>query len=174
MIVGYREQINQLTSFLDASTVYGSYDCQANELRLYSQGKLNYTDKLDSLQHGLPQGFKEPDCRSLPKYPCFVAGEISFVPTTTVNPLSISSVAGDNRVNEQTGLAVLHTMYLREHNRIAERLHRINNFWTDEKIYQVLRLKFKLSLTLYAESLTQVSIYTLYLFIFTLYIPCLF
>lgn len=134
---GYREQINQLSSFLDTSTVYGSYDCQANELRLYSQGKLNYTERLDNLQHGLPQGFKEPDCRSLPKYNCFVAGKRRIQAPFPLRRLINLSLSGDNRVNEQTGLAVLHTMYLREHNRIAERLHRINNFWTDEKIYQV-------------------------------------
>ena len=44
---------------------------------------------------------------------------------------------GDNRANENMALAVLHTVFLREHNRIASELGNINPLWDDEKIYQV-------------------------------------
>ncbi|EPB72289.1 hypothetical protein ANCCEY_08606, partial [Ancylostoma ceylanicum] len=96
LTLGYRNQLNQLTAFLDLSSVYGSTECEANHLRLFSQGKLNYTD-----------------------LGCFVAG--------------------DERSNEQPGLTVIHTILLREHNRIASHLHRVNNFWTDEQLYQEAR-----------------------------------
>ena len=46
---------------------------------------------------------------------------------------------GDVRVNEQTGLAMAHNLLLREHNRIAEILLKLNGEWTDEIVFQESR-----------------------------------
>ena len=36
--LGPRDQINQITSYLDASNVYGSSDQETNQLRLFATG----------------------------------------------------------------------------------------------------------------------------------------
>lgn len=48
-------------------------------------------------------------------------------------------IAGDERVNEQIHLTVLHTFYVRDHNRIALELGALNPHWNDERIYQETR-----------------------------------
>ena len=48
-------------------------------------------------------------------------------------------IAGDSRSNEQMSLAAFHSLFLREHNRIARDLKRINNHWTGEIVYQETR-----------------------------------
>ena len=47
--------------------------------------------------------------------------------------LKLGIPACRRRVNEQPGLTGLHTVWLREHNRIVEELRDINPHWVDER-----------------------------------------
>ncbi|MBJ6611807.1 MAG: peroxidase family protein [Candidatus Thiothrix moscowensis] len=48
-------------------------------------------------------------------------------------------IAGDGRSNENIGLASMHTLWVREHNRLADGLAQQHPEWTDEQIYQEAR-----------------------------------
>ncbi len=48
-------------------------------------------------------------------------------------------VAGDNRVNENVGLSSLHALFVREHNRLTERLQAVDSSLSDEQLYQWAR-----------------------------------
>ncbi|GAB0090251.1 Peroxidasin [Sergentomyia squamirostris] len=121
-----REQINQLTSFLDASQVYGYSKQFASDLRnlTVEEGKLRIGLHFPGQKPLLP--FASPtdgiDCRR-------EIGE------SNVNCFT----AGDIRVNEQVGLLAMHTIWFREHNRIADTLKYYNPQWDGETLYQESR-----------------------------------
>ena len=48
-------------------------------------------------------------------------------------------MAGDTRSSEQQVLSAMHTVFVREHNRIARFMKTINPHWKGEKIYQEVR-----------------------------------
>lgn len=121
-----REQINQLTSYIDASQVYGFSAQFARDLRnlTTNDGWLRTGVHFPNQRSMLP--FAAPtdgiDCRrdlEESKVNCFAAGDI--------------------RVNEQIGLTAMHTIWLREHNRLATELKRVNAHWDGETLYQEAR-----------------------------------
>lgn len=48
-------------------------------------------------------------------------------------------LAGNTRVDEQVSLTAFHTLFLREHNRMAKNLKKINSHCDGEKVYQETR-----------------------------------
>ncbi|XP_029163989.1 peroxidasin homolog [Nylanderia fulva] len=120
-----REQLNQLTSYLDASQVYGYNDEVARDLRdlTTDHGLLREGPTIPGHKPLLPYAANQfVDCRRNPlesSINCFVAGDI--------------------RANEQVGLLAMHTIWLREHNRLARALREMNPHWNGEKLYQEAR-----------------------------------
>ena len=83
-----------------------------DSLRLFVGGLLRQGGRTDSLKGNLPVGSELSDSNA----PFFVAGDV--------------------RANEHVALTVMHTIWLREHNRIVRELARLNPCWDDERLYQ--------------------------------------
>lgn len=47
--------------------------------------------------------------------------------------------SGEGRANQQPALMTLHTLFLREHNRVARKLHELSPAWDDERLFQEAR-----------------------------------
>ena len=109
-----RQQINQITAYLDGSVIYGSDEVRAAALRTFSGGRLKTSegDLLPFNEAGLPN-----------------AGGTS----------ADLFLAGDVRANENAALTSMHTLFVREHNRIADELADKHPKWSDEQIYQRAR-----------------------------------
>ncbi|XP_077442382.1 eosinophil peroxidase [Vanacampus margaritifer] len=126
-----REQINALTSFLDLGQVYGSETKLALSLRdLDSDGLMRVnTEFRDNGRELLP-------FHSLQVNMCATRARV----TNNTNAREVPCfIAGDVRVDENIALTSIHTMFLREHNRLARALKRLNPQWDSETIYQEAR-----------------------------------
>ena len=109
-----REQINQITAFIDASQVYGSDTERAAALRQGRGGLMLVSD--DQL---LPLN----------------SGGMANAGGTGAEMF----LAGDIRANEQVGLTAMHTLFVREHNRLSGLLQERMPVAGDEEIFQLAR-----------------------------------
>lgn len=125
-VTDYRQQENLITSWIDGSNVYGSDEDRANWLRTFQGGKLK-TSTGNLLPFNTING--EYSSAIDPNAPS-MAGDNGGT--------TVTFVAGDVRAAEQPGLTSLHTLFVREHNRIAENLSR-GGMRNDEEIYQTAR-----------------------------------
>lgn len=122
-----RQFTNEISSFVDGSAIYGSSEDRANWLRSFEDGKLKVSDgdllpwntetgeANDEIDSASP--FMADDTRSLQKY----------------------FVAGDVRANENPLLTGIHTIFVREHNRLCDEIKSNHPTWNDERIYQRAR-----------------------------------
>ena len=62
-----------------------------------------------------------------------------MAPGSFCRPMGGCFLAGDTRSNEQQALAAMHTLFVREHNRIVRNLNTINSHWDGERKYQEAR-----------------------------------
>ena len=128
-IIFPREQVNEITSYIDASNVYGSDEALAERLRAKKYGLLKTNFDGQSLPFDFtcdpPVSIEDKDkCNPDPQ---------------CMGPVCFCFLAGDRRSSEQTFLTTMHTLWLREHNRIARELKKLNPHWDDERLYQETR-----------------------------------
>ena len=102
-----RQQVNDITSWVDGSMIYGSSDSVAASLRTFSGGHMK-------------------------------TGAGNLLPTDAATG---QFLAGDIRAGENPELSSLQTLFVREHNRIADSIAARNPRMSDEDIYQQSRLR---------------------------------
>jgi hypothetical protein len=115
-----RQQINQISTWIDASNVYGSDSLRADTLRtMDGTGRLkvtvdpNHGDLLPYNIYGLPNAGG--------------AGDTGLF------------LSGDVRANEHIGLTSMHTLWMREHNFWAARIHQSLPYLSGDGIYELAR-----------------------------------
>ncbi|XP_071556227.1 salivary peroxidase/catechol oxidase [Temnothorax nylanderi] len=121
--LGPREQLNQVSAFIDGSAIYGSDNETARDLREFTGGRLRMQFTPDNRTLLPPSTNPDDGCnreaeRRRGRY-CFAAG--------------------DSRANENLHLTTMHLLWARQHNKIANELARINPSWSDETLYQETR-----------------------------------
>ena len=111
---GVRQQVNLISAFIDGSVIYGSDQERADALRTFEGGQLATSDGdlLPFNQAGLVNAGGTSDSLFL---------------------------AGDIRANENAALTAMHTVWVREHNRVAAKIAEDNPELSDEEIYQRAR-----------------------------------
>ena len=123
-----RQQLNALTSYIDGSQVYGSSQNLAERLRdlSHAHGYLLVGSLSQEGKRLLPYDFHgiigPADCQieyNKRYVPCFLTG--------------------DSRANEHLGLTAMHTLWMREHNRIATELFDVNPHWDGNMLYHEAR-----------------------------------
>ncbi|KAF7285164.1 hypothetical protein GWI33_011703 [Rhynchophorus ferrugineus] len=135
--MGYSQQMNKLSHFIDASSVYGSTPEQTSELRSFQGGQLKVFE--DFGRELLPLSKDPLSC-------------------LTMEHGSGCFESGDTRTNQMITLVVMHTLFHREHNRLARTLHVLNPYWDDEKLFLEARqiLIAEMQVIIYKEFLPAI------------------
>ena len=121
-IGGVREQLNSNTAFLDAELVYGNNEARAAALRTFTGGRLKTT-----ADGGAPFDDSATNTCGCP------------VQNPRGLPSSKLQFTGNERANLAMPVVALHSVFLREHNRLCAKLQLAEPSWTDEQLYQRAR-----------------------------------
>jgi len=117
--IGPAEQINAATASLDLSHVYGTSNEFLLRQRLFKNGQLAMETRFNSTWP-----LHEVNTKSV----CF-----------SRNPRETCYISGDARINQNPTLSIVQILFIREHNRIASELQKLNPQWTDKILFQEAR-----------------------------------
>uniref|UniRef100_A0A914H5Y6 peroxidase n=1 Tax=Globodera rostochiensis TaxID=31243 RepID=A0A914H5Y6_GLORO len=113
-----REQLNENTAFVDGSPIYGSNYRDLLKLRDGRSGLL----KMSRFNNMMLLPFDSSRCG------------------TTIDTCTVKSfVSGDSRSNTFIGLSSFYILFVREHNRIARVLQKLNPAWSGDRLFQESR-----------------------------------
>ncbi|CAB9530863.1 Peroxidasin homolog [Seminavis robusta] len=110
-----RQQVNLITHFVDGSNVYGSDEYRARALRAEHDGLLKTSNDGWSLPYN------------------------TEALTNAGGTGSHLYLAGDIRANEHAGLTSMHTLFVREHNRLARKIKYYFKDASSDDIYELAR-----------------------------------
>eukprot|EP00111_Clytia_hemisphaerica_P006574 TCONS_00019053-protein len=106
-----RQIANLITSFVDLSQVYGA--------------SIEHAKKLRKNDGSGEMAMRSGNLLPLSNEPCDTIGGCSM--------------AGDPRADENIALYSMHTVWIREHNRVVKKLRKNHKTWSGEKLYQEAR-----------------------------------
>ena len=125
-----RQQVNTVSSYIDAYAVYGGTNARLDWLRV---GPIDGDPTNNSASLMLPDGYlPRTDARGADdsaKPGMDLMGQLVTHPAT-------AAVAGDVRANENAALTAVHTLFAREHNRLVSLLPRT---LSEEEKFQIAR-----------------------------------
>ncbi|XP_037943287.1 peroxidase-like, partial [Teleopsis dalmanni] len=116
---GPAEQLTVVTAYMDLSLVYGNSIQQNSQIRAFQRGRMIVEERNGA--EWLPSSRN-------------VTGDCD-----ATDPNEVCYMAGDVRVNQNPGLTMLQTILLREHNRIADVLAKLNPHYDDRTLFQEAR-----------------------------------
>lgn len=111
-------QLNQATADLDLSPLYGFTESARQRMRSHTSGFLKSTPA-DRIEHSL-----------LPR----VTDDVHRF-CVHASGLKSCFMAGDSRVNSNPFTIAIYTIFMRNHNRLANELKRTHPLWDDEQLY---------------------------------------
>jgi len=134
-----KEQINGATSWLDLSPLYGTNEEVARKLRSFVGGKLKtYKHKGEE----------------------FMPLDIDLNSIKWGDKATFS--AGDPRASQNYLLLAVHTLFLREHNRVCDLIVERYPQWDDERIYQTARVVMAQKNSINRTCIHEIILYSRY------------
>ncbi|VDI69396.1 Hypothetical predicted protein, partial [Mytilus galloprovincialis] len=143
-VTAYREQINDVTSYIDCSHVYGSSDAQLATLRdttdscKYSVYECSHVNGISDAQLATLRDtrdsflLKTSPGNNLPERK---TGFCRRKPEST----DFCQLTGDSRNDQVPSLQLNHLVLVREHNRLANMLKQINPYWDNDRVFEETR-----------------------------------
>lgn len=107
---------------MDLSQLYGNTDDITNTLRTFTNGELKISN--------------DPLSPTLPEVDDITSNQLCMHNTTTD---TVCYQSGDSRVNVNSYVTTLYTLFLRSHNRLAKQLQKEHPTWSDSELFAYAR-----------------------------------